>query len=334
MTTPDHDPFPELLLARQDDDALGMSMLIYPDRTPARNLFWLTLAVFVLLYTLPWRETYFQACVLTSAIYTLPTVWSWGWQNYAHLDIQTIHLSADNGISSHRIAPIADNGANHLRILPRHTETRYVRSNLDSGVFLTNILLLLVVFAAGYNDISRILRDKTPEIPLAQMWVVEGKTPAEPWVISTRQSTRSYLLIDGVYLNCDFYFEHDACDEVYRFAGKPIKVWYYRNNRRVDAVYAIEIDGQSLHDEHYFRALPAIPAHDVVDLFCFRAAQYPAVFMVKAAGAAGVRRAVRLAPHPYPLMPVPRRAQALCYYRARFLCLDATVMRCFFSRRF
>jgi hypothetical protein len=254
MTTPDHDPFPELLLARQDDDALGMSMLIYPDRTPARNLFWLTLAVFVLLYALPWRETYFQACVLTSAIYTLPTVWSWGWQNYAHLDIQTIHLSADNGISSHRIAPIADNGANHLRILPRHTETRYVRSNLDSGVFLTNILLLLVVFAAGYNDISRILRDKTPEIPLAQMWVVEGKTPAEPWVISTRQSTRSYLLIDGVYLNCDFYFEHDACDEVYRFAGKPIKVWYYRNNRRVDAVYAIEIDGQSLHDEHYFRA--------------------------------------------------------------------------------
>ena len=149
MTTPDHDPFPELLLARQDDDALGMSMLIYPDRTPARNLFWLTLAVFVLLYALPWRETYFQACVLTSAIYTLPTVWSWGWQNYAHLDIQTIHLSADNGISSHRIAPIADNGANHLRILPRHTETRYVRSNLDSGVFLTNILLLLVVFAAG-----------------------------------------------------------------------------------------------------------------------------------------------------------------------------------------
>ena len=47
MTTPDHDPFPELLLARLDDDALGMSMLIYPDRTPARNLFWLTLAVFV-----------------------------------------------------------------------------------------------------------------------------------------------------------------------------------------------------------------------------------------------------------------------------------------------
>ena len=85
MTTPDHDPFPELLLARQDDDALGMSMLIYPDRTPARNLFWLTLAVFVLLYALPWRETYFQACVLTSAIYTLPTVWSWGWQNYANL---------------------------------------------------------------------------------------------------------------------------------------------------------------------------------------------------------------------------------------------------------
>lgn len=254
MTTPDHDPFPELLLARQDDDALGMSMLIYPDRTPARNLFWLTLAAFVLLYALPWRERYFQAWVLATAIYTLPMVWSWGWQNYAHLDIQTIHLSADDGVPSHRIAPIADNGANHLRILPRQTETRYVRSNLDSGVFLTNILLLLVVFAAGYNDISRILRDKTPEIPLAQMRVVEGKTPAAPWGISTRQSTRSYLLIDGVYLNCDFYFEHDACDEVYRFAGKPIKVRYYRNNRRVDAVYAIEIDGQSLHDEHYFRA--------------------------------------------------------------------------------
>ena len=95
MSASDHDPFPELLLARQDDDALGQSMLIYPDRTPARNLFWLTLAVFVLLYALPWRETYFQACVLTFAIYTLPTVWSWGWQNYAHLDIQTIYLSAD-----------------------------------------------------------------------------------------------------------------------------------------------------------------------------------------------------------------------------------------------
>lgn len=254
MTTPDHDPFPELLLARQDDDALGMSMLIYPDRTPARNLFWLTLAVFVLLYLLPWRERYFQAWVLATAIYTLPMVWSWGWQNYAHLDIQTIYLSADDGVPSHRIAPIADNGANHLRILPRQTETRYVRSGLDSGMFSINIILLLVVFAACYNENSNILRDKTLEIPLAQMRVVEGKTPATPWVIETRHSIRSYLLIDGVYLNCDFHFEQDACDEVYRFAGKPIKVWYYRNNRRVDAVYAIEIDGQSLHDEHYFRA--------------------------------------------------------------------------------
>ena len=236
MTTPDHDPFPELLLARQDDDALGMSMLIYPDRTPARNLFWLTLAVFVLLYLLPWRERYFQAWVLATAIYTLPMVWSWGWQNYAHLDIQTIYLSADDGVPSHRIAPIADNGANHLRILPRQTETRYVRSGLDSSMFSINIILLLVVFAACYNENSNILRDKTPEIPLAQMRVVEGKTPASPWIIQTRHSIRSYLLIDGVYLNCDFYFEQDACDEVYRFAGKPIKVWYYRNNWRVDAV--------------------------------------------------------------------------------------------------
>ena len=254
MTTPDHDPFPELLLARQDDDALGMSMLIYPDRTPARNLFWLTLAVFVLLYLLPWRERYFQAWVLATAIYTLPMVWSWGWQNYAHLDIQTIYLSADDGVPSHRIAPVADNGANHLRILPRQTETRYVRSGLDSSMFSINIILLLVVFAACYNENSNILRDKTPEIPLAQMRVVEGKTPAAPWVIETRHSIRSYLLIDGVYLNCDFHFEQDACDEVYRFVGKPIKVWYYRNNWWVDAVYAIEIDGQSLHDEHYFRA--------------------------------------------------------------------------------